>query len=128
MKGFTTSLPSKNGGEKMSKLLVIEKRQTLKENLIKQNIKGFIYNEDVSSLFFEGTKELKLFRILRSDYPKFHNAYSLQVKVGHDRKVIVPILRKWAKFKLVEVIEDIRSRKKWRINENFLVLRKSLNS
>ena len=67
-------------------------------------------------MFFEGTVQLKLYRILKSDYPRFHNAYSLQVKTGHDRKVIIPILDEWSKFKLVEVIENVKRFKEWRLN------------
>ena len=84
-------------------------------NSIREDIKGFISRENVSSLFFEGTLELKLYRTLKSDFPRFHNAYSLQVKTGHDRKVIIPILENWAKFKLVEVIENIRKCREWRL-------------
>ena len=88
-----------------------------KLNNIREDIIGFVKNDKIPSLFFEGTIQLKLFRTLKTDYPRFHNAYSLQVKIGHDRKVIIPILKKWAKFKLVEVIEDIKSRKRWRLND-----------
>ena len=83
---------------------------------IREDISGFLSNENIPSLFFEGTLHLKLYRTLKSDYPRFHNAYSLQVKTGHDRKVIIPILEIWSKFKLVEVIENIRNCREWRLN------------
>lgn len=82
---------------------------------IREDILGFISLDSIPSLFFEGTIELKLYRTLKSDYPKFHNAYSLQVKTGHDRKTIISILRNWEKFKLVDVIENIRNCREWRI-------------
>ena len=87
-----------------------------KTNSIKEDIAGFISPEKIPSLFFEGTIQLKLYRTLKTDYPRFHNAYSLQVKTGHDRKVIIPILDVWAKFKLVDVIENIRKCREWRLN------------
>ncbi|MEM5781678.1 MAG: hypothetical protein QXD43_00570 [Candidatus Aenigmatarchaeota archaeon] len=83
---------------------------------IREGIIGFLSNEKIPSLFFEGTVHLKLYKTLKSDYPRFHNAYSLQVKTGHDRKVIIPILENWAKFKLVEVIENVRNCREWRLN------------
>jgi hypothetical protein len=83
---------------------------------IREDIKGFLSNEKISSVFFEGTIQLKLYRVLKSDYPRFHNAYSLQVKTGHDRKTIISILDNWSKFKLVEVIENIRRCREWRLN------------
>jgi len=88
----------------------------LNANVIREDIDGFVSLEKVSSLFFEGTIQLKLYRTLKTDYPRFHNAYSLQVKTGHDRKVIIPILENWAKFKLVEVIENVRKCREWRLN------------
>jgi len=87
-----------------------------KMNIIREDIDGFINIEKIPSLFFEGTTQLKLYRTLKTDYPRFHNAYSLQVKTGHDRKVIIPILENWAKFKLVEVIENVRRCREWRLN------------
>jgi hypothetical protein len=87
-----------------------------KTNIIRKDILGFLSPEKIPSVFFEGTIQLKLYRTLKSDYPKFHNAYSLQVRTGHDRKVIIPILNKWEKFKLVEVIKNIRNCRQWRIN------------
>jgi len=87
-----------------------------KTNNIREDIIGFLSPEKIPSMFFEGTIQLKLYRTLKTDYPKFHNAYSLQVKTGHDRKVIIPILNNWTKFKLVEVIENIRSCREWRLN------------
>jgi hypothetical protein len=86
------------------------------KNSIREDIIGFISPEKIPSLFFEGTLQLKLYRTLKVDYPRFHNAYSLQVKTGHDRKVIIPILESWAKFKLVEVIENVRRCREWRLN------------
>jgi hypothetical protein len=83
---------------------------------VREDISGFLSNEKIPSLFFEGTLQLKLYRTLKSDYPRFHNAYSLQVKTGHDRKVIIPILNNWSRFKLVEVIENIRRCREWRLN------------
>ena len=85
-------------------------------NNIREDINGFLSSEKISSLFFENTIQLKLYRTLKSDYPKFHNAYSLQVRTGHDRKVIIPILENWARFRLVEVIENIRNCREWRLN------------
>jgi len=87
-----------------------------KTNCIREDISGFISPEKIPSLFFEGTLQLKLYRTLKSDYPRFHNAYSLQVKTGHDRKVIIPILENWSRFKLLEVIENIRRCREWRLN------------
>ena len=87
-----------------------------KTSSIREDIIGFVKNDTIPSLFFDGTIQLKLFRTLKTDYPKFHNAYSLQVKTGHDRKVIIPILRRWEKFKLIETIEDVKNRKRWRLN------------
>ena len=89
-----------------------------KTNIIREDINGFLSNERVSSLFFEGTLQLKLFRTLKTDYPRFHNAYSLQVKTGHDRKVIIPILENWSKFKLLEVIENVKRCREWRLNND----------
>ena len=89
----------------------------LKTNSIREDIVGFLSPEKISSLFFEGTVQLKLYRTLKTDYPRFHNAYSLQVKTGHDRKVIIPILENWAKFKLVDVVENIRRCREWRLND-----------
>lgn len=86
-------------------------------NSVREDISGFVSLEKIPSLFFEGTLELKLYRTLKSDFPRFHNAYSLQVKTGHDRKVIIPILNNWTKFKLVEVIENIRNCREWRLND-----------
>ena len=83
---------------------------------VKEDIIGFIKNDSILSLFFEGTIQLKLFRILNNDYPKFHNAYSLQVKSGHDRKTIMTILKEWERFKLVETIKDVKNHKRWRLN------------
>ncbi len=93
---------------------------TSKIRRVREDVEGYISNEKVSCLFFHGTKELKIFRILKTDYPKFHNAYSLQVKSGHDRKVIIPILNKWAKFKLVKTIENTKNSKHWRLSEKIL--------
>ena len=87
-----------------------------KTNSVREDINGFVNLEKISSLFFEGTIELKLYRTLKTDYPRFHNAYSLQVKTGHDRKVIIPILENWSNFKLVEVIENVRRCREWRLN------------
>jgi hypothetical protein len=87
-----------------------------KTSSIREDMSGFISLEKIPSVFFEGTIQLKLYRTLKSDYPRFHNAYSLQVKTGHDRKVIIPILENWARFKLVEVIENMRSCRGWRLN------------
>ena len=87
----------------------------IKTNNIREDIIGFLNKDDIPSVFFEGTLQLKLYRILKTDYPRFHNAYSLQVKTGHDRKVIIPILNIWEKFKLVEVIENIRKCREWRL-------------
>jgi hypothetical protein len=87
----------------------------IKTNNIREDIIGFLDNEKIPSPFFEGTLHLKLYRILKTDYPRFHNAYSLQVKSGHDRKVIIPILNNWSRFKLVEVIENVRKCKEWRL-------------
>jgi hypothetical protein len=87
-----------------------------KTNSIREDINGFLSTEKIPSLFFEGTLQLKLYRTLKTDYPKFHNAYSLQVKTGHDRKVIIPILEDWSKFKLLEVIENVRRCREWRLN------------
>jgi len=89
---------------------------TQKTSSVREDIVGFLSLEKISSMFFEGTVQLKLYRILKSDYPRFHNAYSLQVKTGHDRKVIIPILDEWSKFKLVEVIENVKRFKEWRLN------------
>ena len=86
-----------------------------KTSSIREDMSGFISLEKIPSVFFEGTIQLKLYRTLKSDYPRFHNAYSLQVKTGHDRKVIIPILESWARFKLVEVIENIRKCREWRL-------------
>ena len=83
---------------------------------IREDIPGFVSLDKIPSLFFEGTLQLKLYRTLKTDYPRFHNAYSLQVKTGHDRKVIIPILENWARFRLVEVIENIRRCREWRLN------------
>ena len=88
----------------------------LRTNSVREDIPGFLSPEKVPSLFFEGTLQLKLYRTLKTDYPRFHNAYSLQVKTGHDRKVIIPILESWTKFKLVEVIENMRRCREWRLN------------
>ncbi len=87
-----------------------------KTSSIREDMPGFISLEKISSMFFEGTVQLKLYRILKTDYPRFHNAYSLQVKTGHDRKVIIPILEDWSKFKLVDVIENVRNCRGWRLN------------
>jgi hypothetical protein len=87
-----------------------------KTDSIREDIIGFISPEKIPSLFFEGTLQLKLYRTLKTDYPRFHNAYSLQVKTGHDRKVIIPILEHWSRFKLVEVIENVRKCREWRLN------------
>ena len=87
-----------------------------KINSIREDIIGFTSLEKISSLFFEGTVQLKIYRALKSDYPRFHNAYSLQVKTGHDRKVILPILENWTRFKLVEVIENVRKCREWRLD------------
>ena len=87
-----------------------------KTNIIREDMNGFLSLEKVSSLFFEGTLQLKLYRTLKTDYPRFHNAYSLQVKTGHDRKVIIPILENWTRFKLLEVIENMRNCREWRLN------------
>ena len=94
----------------------------LKIKQVREDIKGFLSNESVSSLFFEDTIHLKLFRILKTTYPKFHTVYSLQVKTGHDRKVIIPILERWAKFKLLEVIENYNNCRGWRINKDFIMV------
>jgi len=88
-----------------------------KMSSIREDINGFLSTEKIPSLFFEGTLQLKLYRTLKSDYPRFHNAYSLQVKTGHDRKVIIPILENWSRFKLLEVIENIRRCREWRLND-----------
>jgi hypothetical protein len=87
-----------------------------KAKSIRDDIDGFVSLEKIPSLFFEGTIQLKLYRTLKSDYPRFHNAYSLQVKTGHDRKVIIPILEGWSRFKLLEVIENVRRCREWRLN------------
>jgi len=84
---------------------------------IREDINGFLSTEKIPSLFFEGTLQLKLYRTLKTDYPRFHNAYSLQVKTGHDRKVIIPILENWSRFKLLEVIENVRKCREWRLND-----------
>lgn len=89
---------------------------TQKISSVREDIIGFMSLEKIPSLFFEGTVQLKLYRILKTDYPRFHNAYSLQVKTGHDRKVIIPILENWSKFKLVDVIENVRNCRGWRLN------------
>lgn len=86
-----------------------------KTSSIREDMSGFISLEKIPSVFFEGTIQLKLYRTLKSDYPRFHNAYSLQVKTGHDRKVIIPILESWTRFKLVEVVENIRNCREWRL-------------
>ena len=86
-------------------------------NSIREDINGFLSTEKIPSLFFEGTLQLKLYRTLKTDYPRFHNAYSLQVKTGHDRKVIIPILENWSRFKLLEVIENVRRCREWRLND-----------
>ena len=90
---------------------------TIKTNSVREDICGFITSEKIPQLFFEGTVQLKIYRTLKSDYPRFHNAYSLQVKTGHDRRVLIPILRTWEKFKLVEAIINIRNCKQWRLNK-----------
>lgn len=91
---------------------------TSKTTSVREDIIGFLNQEKISSVFFEGTIELKLYRILKTDYPKFHNAYSLQVRSGHDRKVIIPILNNWSNFKLIETIENIRNCKEWRLSSS----------
>jgi len=93
---------------------------TPKISSVREDIDGFISPDKIPSLFFEGTIQLKLFRTLKSDYPRFHNAYSLQVKTGHDRRVIIPILREWERFKLVEAILNIRDCKQWRLSKDFI--------
>jgi len=91
-----------------------------KKTGIREDIDGFISPDKIPSLFFEGTIQLKLFRTLKSDYPRFHNAYSLQVKTGHDRRVIIPILREWERFKLVEAILNVKNSKQWRLNKDII--------
>jgi len=88
-----------------------------KINSVREDVVGFLSPDKIPSLFFEGTVQLKLYRTLKTDYPKFHNAYSLQVRTGHDRKVIIPILENWSRFKLLEVIENVRSCREWRLND-----------